>query len=272
MGEGPILTEAAGSVLVRLALALGEGAELGGQMALVVDQRVLREAFNQLGETVLIYRYVSGVLLHFVGRGTVTGTSLSADGTWLVTLDPYIAFPAPVLGEAELGVPGARRMLRLSADRWREIERLAEVGDFTGAEEASLPFAIDDAPPLQTFLKLHDQVLGAWGYRCAVTGQVFASRERPHPMLRLVPIRPRELGGPMHVSNYLPMIEMAERAWLSGAIGVTEDLDFVAVLNRLDPSLLEAMPRSGKLIVPDDPDQQPDQALLAWHFASMYGA
>lgn len=256
--------------MVKLALAVGEGSELGESRALLgVDQRVSRQAFSNLGEQVLVYEFADKVLLDFVGSGTVAGVSLTSDGFRLVTVDPYAPFAKPVFGDAELAAPGARRMLRLGEDRYEEILELAKVSDLAGASEA--PARIYDSPSLETYLSIHDQVLRAWGYRCAITGRQFQPGARPHPSLRVVAIRPRELGGPLHVKNYMPMVEFAERAWLTGTIAVTSLGSFVAILDRLDPDLLEAMPKSGNLVMPENDTDWPDTTLLAWHFHNVFG-
>ena len=278
--------------MVKLALAIGEGSQLGGSRALLaVDQRTSREAFARLGERVLVYQFADKVFLDFVGSGTVAGVNLTSDGFRLVTVDQYTSFAAPVTGEAELAAPGARRMLRLGDERYEEIIGLARASDRAGAAEAAVQ--LRDAPSLAVYLAIHDQVLRTWDYRCAVTGRQFEPGPRPHPHLRVVAIQPRERGGPLHVKNYLPMVETAERAWLTGGISVApgsdfvavlngENMlsrtnsvapgsDFVAVLNRLDPDLLEAMPRSGRLVLPDDEAAWPDPALLSWHFDHVFG-
>lgn len=256
--------------MVKLALAIGEGSQLGGSRALLaVDQRTSREAFARLGERVLIYQFVDKVFLDFVGSGTMAGVNLTSDGFRLVTVDQYTSFAAPVTGEAELAAPGARRMLRLGDERYEEIIGLARASDRAGAAEAAVQ--LRDAPSLAVYLAIHDQVLRTWDYRCAVTGRQFEPGPRPHPHLRVVAIQPRERGGPLHVKNYLPMVETAERAWLTGGISVAPGSDFVAVLNRLDPDLLEAMPRSGRLVLPDDEAAWPDPALLSWHFDHVFG-
>lgn len=256
--------------MVKLALAIGEGSELGESRALLgVDQRTAREAFARLGERVLVYQFADKVFLGFVGSGTVTGVNLTSDGFRLVTVDQYRRFAAPVIGAAELGAPGARRMLRLGDERYEEIVGLAKASDFAGAAEAAVQ--LQDAPSLAVYLAIHDQVLRTWDCRCAVTGRQFEPGPRPHPHLRVVAIQPRERGGPLHVRNYLPMVETAERAWLTGAISVTPASDFVAVLNQLDPDLLEAMPRSGRLVMPGDETAWPDPELLGWHFSHVFG-
>lgn len=257
-----------GADLVKLALAIGEGSELGESRALLgVDRRSSREAFSNLGERVLVYQFSENVLLDFVGSGIVAGVNLTTDGFRLVSIDPFSPFLTPVFGEAEMAAPGAQRMLRLNEDRYDQIMELAKLTDPIGAAEA--PARLYDNPSLETYLAIHDQVLRIWDYRCAVTGQQFAPGARPHPQLRVVAIRPRELGGPLHVRNYLPMVESAERAWQTGAISVTSFGAFIVMLDRLDDEVRRSMRK--KLVVPGNQTERPDKDELAWHFANVFG-
>lgn len=254
--------------MVKLALAIGEGSELGESRALIgVDKRASREAFANLGERVLVYQFADKVLLDFVGSGIVTGVNLTSDGFRLAAVDPYTPFATPIFGDPELAAPGARRTLRLDEDRYEQIMELAKVSALAGAAEA--PARLYDSPSLETYLAIHDQVLRAWNYRCAVTGQQFSPGGRPHPQLRVVAIRPREFGGPLHVKNYLPMVEPAERAWQIGAIAVTSFGAFMAIFDRLDGELRRSV--QGKLTMPENPADWPDSGELAWHFAHTFG-
>jgi predicted restriction endonuclease len=158
-------------------------------------------------------------------------------------------------------------MLALPDERFSElIEAGQSPPTDLAAEEAAVAFAA--RRPTDGYLEVRSEVLKRWGYRCAVTDTQFAGEA---PELRLVPIRPRDRGGPLHAANYLPMVELAEHAWRAGAISVTETCEFVAVMDRLDPDLLAAMPPDGRLIVPEDPALRPDSAHLAWHRANVFG-
>jgi hypothetical protein len=111
--------------------------------------------------------------------------------------------------------------------------------------------------PIETRISIKRQVLRNWGERCAITGQ--------RDGLDMVAIRPREAGGQLHVRNYLPMIPTAAHAWEHGVISVGPSGNIVVVENQLGADLLERMDRSGRLLLPSDPDLHPDPSDLAFH-------
>jgi hypothetical protein len=67
------------------------------------------------------------------------------------------------------------------------------------------------------------------------------------------------------------MVAAAARAWEQGHISVGASGDLVAVLDKLDPDLLEQMDRGGRLLLPDDPTLRPDPADLAFHRQHIFG-
>jgi len=162
-------------------------------------------------------------------------------------------------------------MLTLSDERYAEIIAAATPGAPATAEAAEAHFSFEaEHAPMDAYLAVRAEVLRRWNYCCAITDTQFA--EGLAPELRLVPIRPREMGGPLHASNYLPMVELAERAWLTGGISATDDLEIVAVMDRLDPDLLAAMPPNGRLVVPADAALRPDIGHLAYHRSYIFGS
>lgn len=257
--------------MAKLALAVDDDAQLGFDRAvLFVDARTAQVAFRRLGETVLLYRR-DGQELRFFARGRINAIEEPERGRFGCRIKALVRFDIPVDGAIEAKVPGVRRMLALPDERYAEIVEAGTpaAGAALGAAEAISSFDTERAP-VDAYLAVRAEVLRRWNYCCAITDMQFASGEAQE--LRLVPIRPREMGGPLHASNYLPMVEIAERAWLTGGIAVTDDLEFVAVMDRLDPDLLAAMPPDGKLIVPNDPALRPDAEHLAYHRTYVFGA
>jgi hypothetical protein len=251
--------------LVKLALAAGRGSELSSLHAsIAVDSRASDEAYGRLGETVLVYLHVNGVVLDFVGHGRVASAGLGA-GDRVVVLNPYMPFAVPVSGAAERDVPGARRMIELADDRFDEIVALSTVAKQAQADEAVAAFA--SKPTAETYKAIRAQVLRAWRYRCAFTG---ADDEDSAP-LSIVAIRPRDQGGPLHVGNYLPMVADLERIWRSGQFGVGEDHRILGDLYRLAPEDQNSMVALFKMLLPDDPKDYPDPELLAWHRLNVFG-
>lgn len=252
--------------MVKLALAAGRGSELASTRAvIVVDGRALDEAYERLGETVLVYLHVNGVILDFIGQGRIRSAGLGDGAERVVTLDPYAAFVAPVPGEAERDMPGARRLLELDDGRFDEILTLSRPSEPSEADEAAASFA--SGPTEATYMAVRDQVLRAWRHRCAFTGVPDAASTP----LNIVAIRPRDQGGPLHVGNYLPIAAELERAWRSGHFSVGENHRILGDLYRLAPEDQDSMVALFRMLLPDDPKDYPDAELLAWHRQNVFG-
>lgn len=256
--------------MAKLALAVGEGSQLGADWASVrVSPRSGREVYRNLGGLVLLYQLVPKKGLSYLGAGRVEGVEYVSADIQSCRIADYRPFATPVDGTAdEASAPGAVRYLPLDDARYEELVRELRVelgtpgmGDVGTAYSPLRP--VDDFPNVRT------EVLRRWEYRCAVTETQFATSDAS--ALRVVPIRPRERGGQLVAENYLPMVELAERAWRSGAISVSDALEFVAVMDRLDADLLEAMPQNGKLVLPPAPEHAPSRESLAWHRANIFG-
>lgn len=253
-------------MLVKLALAAGRGSELASARAVIaVDQRASDAAYPLLGETVLVYLHVNGVILDFVGQGRVANVGLGSGAGRTVIVDPYTPFAVPVSGEAERAMPGARRMLDLEDGRFDEILSLSKTRQPAAAEETVAAFASN--PTVATYTAIRDQVLRAWRHQCAFTG----TADRTGSELSIVAIRPRSDGGPLHVKNYLPMAVALEGAWRSGHFSVGEDHRILGDLYRLAPEDQDSMVALFKMLLPDDPKDYPDPELLAWHRLNVFG-
>jgi hypothetical protein len=254
--------------VARLALALeDEGQIAEGTVMLALDDRTSQAVFRSRRESVLLYRLVPQTLVVFSASARVGGMTQASDRRLIWRFGEMRTFPTPVVSDKEVGAPGVRRMLQLTP------ERLADIVS-EGARPATTPGGSDSAAPftgISTYEAIYEEVLRRWNYRCAITGQQFSPSRRPHPDLSLVAIRPRELGGPLHVDNYLPMVALAAEAWRAGAIGVGEKGELLAVLDRLSPDLLEQMPLNGRLVVSSDPARQPAAEHLAFHRLNIFG-
>lgn len=246
--------------MAMLALAEGAEAEFSGAAAtLPLDRQTAMMAAARGGETVLVYRVVGDAMLLVIGYGRIARIDFMArpDGPSVVLSD-YVAMAWPVSWDEEARLPGAAA-LEIADDRFEEILRRGT----GGIEEAQAAFA----PPttIDTYLAIHDQVLRNWDYRCAVTGLHDPPRDGRKSRLEVTAIRPREFGGPLHVSNYLPLAPIAAHAFAHGVISVGHRLDIVAVQNRLEADLLEQMDSSGRLQVPAAPAAWPDFDHLTYH-------
>jgi hypothetical protein len=261
-----MLALSVGVVLVRLALAAGRGSELESTRGVIaIDTRASDSAYAQLGETVLVYLHVNGVVLDFVGSGRISSVGLGAGARRAVTLDPYTPFALPVSGDAEREMPGARRLLELEDARFEEIVATAKSTRPIEAEEATAGFA--SAPPEATYIAIRNQVLRMWHNKCAFTGTPESAASR----LSIVAIQPRDRGGPLHVGNYLPMVAALEHAWRSGHFSVGGDHRILGDLYRLAPEDQDSMVALFRMLLPDDPKDYPDPKLLAWHRLNLFG-
>lgn len=249
-----------------LALAVADESELGATAGLLTIQPRIASAIQRdLGTRVLLYRRVNPTDLSYFGWARLAALRAPKAGARQCELDGLRWFNSPVPGDGEGAAPGARRSINLSAERFTEVLDAAGVVPAAGGLSEAADVALAGGIRPEEFLYVHNEVMRRWGYRCAVTDLQFPAMSGLHPELRLVAIRPRALGGPLDVGNFLPMVEIAEHAWVTGAISVGPELDFVAVQNRLPAELLEAMPPDGKLIVPDNRNEWPDADCLAFH-------
>lgn len=140
----------------------------------------------------------------------------------------------------------------------------------SGSEENSgfneLASVLAAAPTLETYRAIYDQVLAAYDFRCALTGQQFERLPgKVHPFLRLVAIWPREAGGPLHIGNYLPLCADAADAFRLGHFIVDDGLHVVADRTVMSPRLFARLLPYGYLLAPRDPLFAPDRTVLAQH-------
>lgn len=254
--------------MAKLALAAEDASQLGfDQAVLLIDRRTAGAAFQQLGAMVLVYRRDADIPI-FYGLAWVAAVEEPQGQRFVCRLRDLTRFESPVVGSDERGAPGARRMIALSDERHAEIAEMGQRHVPTGNVQDVMT-QLGLTPPVDNYLATRAELLERWGFRCAFTGIQFDEGEAPQ--LRMVPIQPRQLGGPLSLRNYLPMIELAERAWLTGGISLTDDLDVIAVQNRLDPDLLEKLPTSGRLTPPAEEFARPDPRYLAFHRAYVFG-
>ena len=262
--------------MARLALSVEDESQLRYDRAsLRIARRTGQAAFRNLGETILLYRPATGAFVVFFASAQISGVEIDTDKRhFLCRLQQLVRFDAPVVSDAEIVIPGVRRLLALSSERFSEIfdRARSQAESHAEAAEAAVAFEHSRSRALAIYLAIHDEVLGRWDYRCAITGMRFAPAARPHPSLRVVAIRPRDRGGPFHVRNYLPLTEMAERAWTHGHLTVGHELGLLADLARIEPELLEAIRPEFQLLVPEDPQLWPDPEHIAFHREHVFGA
>lgn len=253
--------------MARLALALVDGTEVPDRVLL--DRRSLSAVAPMLGEIILLYRLAAGQAL-FLSTARLAGIDAETEGRFSCRFDQVMELPGvPMRPQPENA--RTRRLLRLEPGEFSAIVRegrLVPIDD-GGLLEATSPFSgplTDTRPTL-----VYRQVLEAYGWRCAVTGESFAPGPVVHPHLHLTFLRPRRRGGPIHVRNLVPMIKSAHRAWTAGTISATPDHRLVVVVRDLDLRLFDRIETLDRLHLPRDKRYWPDPAHLGFHFATIFG-
>lgn len=127
-------------------------------------------------------------------------------------------------------------------------------------------------PQLQVYVRLHEQVLRAYGYRCAFTSNRSLPDGVPDPEVSVVAIRPRQSGGPLHVTNYLALSNDAADAFERGYLTIGVHHELIADLSRVSPELLARLNPVGRMTLPADPDYWPDPVQTHYHRTSLFDA
>ncbi|HLV83509.1 MAG TPA: hypothetical protein VKY62_07005 [Devosia sp.] len=139
-------------------------------------------------------------------------------------------------------------------------------------EERQTGFAA--AAPLEAYEAIYRLVLSAYSYRCALTGEQFLPDiGLLHPHLTVEAIRPRDVGGPLQINNYIALEEHAARAFRRGQILIEDDYRIVVPSpDALDYAVLVRLNASGRLLVPAEGLFQPSAAHLAFRRLSVLGS
>lgn len=132
----------------------------------------------------------------------------------------------------------------------------------TGFEEPAEPY--DNGPPasIEIYLELHRQILAAYDSRCAATGERFETAWQDLPVIA---IRPRELGGKLHIGNCLPLCVQAALEFAQGHFTIGVDNELIVDRCRTSDDLSQRLNGDGKLIAPSDPTFRPDADNLRFH-------
>lgn len=253
--------------MAKLALALD--GEWGNR--LLIDRQTSRAAARALGEVVLLYRPLGEGLALYEATARLRGVEITTDGRFACVLRDVVRLGTPQTRPR----PDTRRsgaMLQLPVEDFDGIVRaglVAPAPPEAGLLEAAQTFEGPVRDP--TPVRVYRQVLEAYGFRCAVTGEQFEPGESPHPRLRLLFLKPRQQGGPLHVRNLMPMVEAAHAAWTRGTLSATADHRVVTVIRDLDLALFDRIEQIGRLHLPEDERYQPDPAWLGYHFEQIFG-
>lgn len=255
----------------RLALAISAGAEIAmGSMRLSVPQAaaiVLPRYFDQL---ILLVRWQGRSEVELVARAFVEAIERGeGEEKRNCALSQVERFLVPATERMEQEGRASQHLLQIDSARFLEMVQRSEAGGVVGLGEAATPFELDRTGT-STYVAIFHQVRQRWGHRCAFTGEAFPSPSIDSG-LEVVAIHPREAGGPLHVDNFLPMTLRVAEAWRNGTLSLGPELDFLVTLSGLDPELLAALNRTGRLAPPEGGGPGPDPRHLAWHREHVLG-
>jgi hypothetical protein len=236
-----------------------------------VDQRTAEVLAKQMERWTLLYTYQPPLPPSFIARGVIAGLGLAdAPNRRHCVLQSVERFIIPIEGSSEAGTPGLKRYLRLGEERYEAIVQLAKANGLVTAEEGESRYA--GAGKSRVYSSIYTQVLRAWDYRCALTGQRFGSVPGLHTGLEVVAIKPLIAGGPMHVRNFIPIAANLSQEWMKGAIAVGGNGELLVAFARLPQSLIGLIAQSNGFGSPVDSRYTPDPELLAWHKAYVLGS
>ena len=130
-------------------------------------------------------------------------------------------------------------------------------------EEPQRGFAADHS--LDAYTSLQSLVLMSYGYRCALTGAQFGPPSlHLHPDLDVVAIKPLAQGGPLSISNCLPLLSSLNRPFIEGLITIGDNFRIlVPHPDLLSTDMLAALRVT--LAMPADEVLRPDKAMLGYH-------
>ncbi len=135
-----------------------------------------------------------------------------------------------------------------------------------GFAEDQAPFSTGSAPD---FDDVADAVAAAYANTCAFTGT---------PLLSIggmtngspAAIRPLASGGTPRVTNFIAAIPSARLAFEAGHLTLGTRYEFIVVLDRIDPELLEMLNPIGRLRLPAEREARPDPQGLEYHRTSIF--
>jgi hypothetical protein len=147
--------------------------------------------------------------------------------------------------------------MRRAADRPTSVSGLAE-------RIMQTPYA---PPPGQDLLgNVVETVKREYGFTCALTGRKLAPEE-----LHVAVIRPKPLGGRLHVNNCLALCPEADTAFAAGQFTVRDNGRIIVDKSRIDPALLAAINATGRLLWPENLALRPTPDNLDYHRRFVFG-
>lgn len=255
--------------MAKLALAF-KGETTGTELSVAVDRTTARAAAAALGETILLYQPTGETIVLFRALGKVAAVEIGTDGVYACRVRDVAELARPQT-HAWPQTRRARQMLTLDVGTFDDVVAAGRTVEADAPALAEAAIRFDSSTRSAAHVRVYRQVLEAYGFRCAVTGRQFTAALVPDG-LRMVFVRPRAQGGPVHVRNLMPMVPEAELDWLRGSISATGEHLLTLVWANLSGEVAEALEASGgKLHLPADPRYRPDPDHLAYHRSQIFG-
>jgi predicted restriction endonuclease len=129
-----------------------------------------------------------------------------------------------------------------------------------GFAEAAAPF-LPVVPTVARLTAIYRNVLVAYGWTCALTGERFEPTEGLHPLLQVTAIRPLREEGRAEEENFIAMTLEASHAFERGHVSVGADLGLIVDLATIDRAFAHKL--RGVLRPPSG--RPPDREALRWH-------
>ena len=140
-----------------------------------------------------------------------------------------------------------------------------------GLSEASAPFT-PDRLSLEQMLQLNAAVLDAYDYTCALTGARFNAETARSANIVVIPIHPVETGGRLVGNNMLPLVPKAADAFRDGDFTIGVGFEIIVDMSWIESDMLRMLPRSGKLLLPQNRQFVPDADSLHYHRHTIFQA
>ena len=139
------------------------------------------------------------------------------------------------------------------------FDAIVAEGDLTSRDIDEFP-GLFKAPTLTVYAAVARQLAERQHGRCSFSATVVKAGEGA-----AIPVKPRDLGGELHVRQCLFLHDEPAHLFNMFAWTVGPDHEIIVDSWRVGPDVLSTLNPLGKLLVADDQEWWPDETLLAWH-------
>jgi predicted restriction endonuclease len=129
-----------------------------------------------------------------------------------------------------------------------------------GLEEAPAPF-LPVVPTVAQLTAIYRNVLEAYGWTCALTGEPFDPTDSLHPLLQVTAIRPLREQGMAEETNFIAMTLEASHAFERGHVTVGADMGIIVDVATIDRAFVDKL----RGVLRSPAGRPPDPEALRWH-------